>query len=348
MILNFVYASTRHPTGGVTMLYEFANTMVRRGHEVHFVHGPALAERITDVDEMRFEFDPAVQHHIVDSLDDPALKCGDVVFSAGLPHLGAPVVFIQGFRLTPRMDAASFRARAPKICTATWLVEVGRSYGVPEAQLVHVPYGLDRELFSATRPQRDRTIDVAMLYHPFREKGWDVGRDVLAALARRRPDLRAVVFTLAEPPGEPLPERVHLIEGPPTQRQLVDEIYSETRVFLQSSHHEGFGLTAVEAMACGAALVTTDCGGSRDYALPDETALVARAGDVSALTDHVDRLLRDTDERQALASAGQRYVQKFDWHRSGELLEAFLEKYLADPAHFQEPPGPDRSSEYAL
>src|SRR4051812_34459830 len=119
MILTFVYGSTHHPTGGVTMLYEFANTMARRGHEVHFVHGPALAERITDVGEMRFEFEPAVQHHIVDSLEDPTLKRGDVVFTSGVPHLGAPAVFIQGFRLTPRMDAASFRARAPKICGAS-------------------------------------------------------------------------------------------------------------------------------------------------------------------------------------------------------------------------------------
>ena len=49
----------------------------------------------------------------------------------------------------------------------------------------------------------------------------------------------------------------------------------------------------IEAMACGAALVTTDNGGSRDYAFDGTTALVADVGDAARLTEHVVTLLRD-------------------------------------------------------
>jgi hypothetical protein len=38
----------------------------------------------------------------------------------------------------------------------------------------------------------------------------------------------------------------------------------------------------------------------------------------------------------------------FDWNVSGEVLETFLERYVADPPSFQHPPGEDRSEEYAL
>ena len=257
-------------------------------------------------------------------------------------------MIVQGYRLlSPEWDRAAFRAPAPKICVASWLVDVGRSYGVPEEQLVHIPMGLDHELFAVRNPPRERAIDVAMLYHPFKQKGWDIGFQVLAELAGQRPDLRAVVFSMAGPPPEDLPAGVELMLDL-DQRELADEVYNATRVFVQPSHHEGFGLTAIEAMACGAALVTTDCGGSRDYAVHGSTAHVVPAGDVAGLVSAVSTLLDDERERCALAAAGSRLVQQFDWDRSGALLEEFLQRYIADPEGYQQPPGEDRSEEYAL
>jgi len=125
-------------------------------------------------------------------------------------------------------------------------------------------------------------------------------------------------------------------------------VYNATRVFVQASRHEGFGLTPVEAMACGAALVTTDCGGSRDYAFADETAIVVPPEDPMALADAVESLLDDDERRAALAAAGERLVRTFRWERTSVLLEAFLERYIADPAFFQKPVGEDRSKEYVL
>ena len=330
------------------MFYEFANALARRGHEVHFVHSPKWQHRVDRVDQISFAFDPAVRHHIVDSPDDVTLPVGDVRLGfTGPPSLGHPAVLVQGFRLLgPKADESAYRSPTPKVCVASWLVEVGRFYGVPEHQLVHVPLGLDHELFAVRKLQTERSIDVAMLYHPSYQKGWDVGRRVLDELLLRRPGLRAVVVTLADPPASPLPHGVQLLGL--DQRRLADEVYNEARVFVQASHHEGFGLTAVESMACGAALVTTDCGGSRDYAIAGETAVVVPAGDATLLADGVERLLDDAEQRIGLASAGARSVHKFDWERSGELLEAFLECYVADPKHYQQSPGEDRSKDYTL
>jgi glycosyltransferase involved in cell wall biosynthesis len=125
-------------------------------------------------------------------------------------------------------------------------------------------------------------------------------------------------------------------------------VYNATRVLAQTSYHEGFGLTAVEAMACGAALVTTNGGGSRDYAFDGETARVVPPGDASAIAERVEELLADESRRCALAEAGTRLVRQFTWDRSGEQLEEFLERYIADPTSFQGPLGPDRSEEYQL
>ena len=350
MIVSFIYPSSHQRAGGVTMLYEFANALARRGHDVHFVHGPKRHERdnrVERVEQIPFRFDDAVHHHIVDTLDDPSLPEGDVVFGNGPASLGLPAVIIQGFRLIgPIWDAMGFRALCPKVCVASWLVDVGRWYGVPEEQLVHIPMGLDHELFSVADPPRERDIDVALLYHPNTEKGFAVGQAALEELLRRRPSTRCVVFSMAGKPRG-LPEAVEVVLDL-DQRGLVDEIYNKTRVMVQSSNHEGFGLTPVEAMACGAALVSTDCGGSRDYAIHDETALVVPAGDALGIADAVESLLLDDERRTALAAAGERHVRKFNWERTAELLEGFLERYLADPPRYQRPPGEDRSAEYVL
>jgi glycosyltransferase involved in cell wall biosynthesis len=262
--------------------------------------------------------------------------------------MGQPAAIVQGFRLIgPLWDAAVYRAPMPKVCVASWLVEVGRWYGVPDEQLVHIPMGMDHELFAVRNGLHARDVDVAMLFHPNREKGWSVGRLVLEELARRRPDFRATVFSMAGPPPQPLPRGVELVLDLDQQR-LADEVYNATKVLVQASIHEGFGLTAIEAMGCGAALVTTDCGGSRDYAEDGVTASVVPGGDIACLTGAVEALLDDDDRRVALAAAGERSVRKFEWDRSAELLEQFLELYLADPASFQGPPGEDRSKEYTL
>ena len=139
-----------------------------------------------------------------------------------------------------------------------------------------------------------------MLYNPMPEKGWATGLAALEELARRRPGFRAVVFTLADAPGDVLPDGVELVTGL-DQARLADEVFGRTRVMVQASRHEGFGLTAIEAMACGAALVTTDCGGSRDYAIPGVTASVVGRDDPVALADATEALLLDDAHRLELA-----------------------------------------------
>jgi len=171
---------------------------------------------------------------------------------------------------------------------------------------------------------------MSFCYSAHSQKGAELAIDVMAGVKDAVRDLEAIVFG-ATPPEHVLPDWVTYVERP-SARHLVEGIYNTSRVFLCTSYVEGFGLPSVEAMACGAALVTTDNGGSRDYAFHEQTALVGRYGDVDALSEHVIALLDDDERRLVLATAGRRYVQRFDWERTGELLEAFLERYVADPA----------------
>jgi glycosyltransferase involved in cell wall biosynthesis len=336
MIVSFAWPSSYHRTGGVVVLYRFANGLAARGHEVHFIHGPAWPDRISSVAELAwFGFDDAVHHHVVDSVDDSSLPSGDVIFSrAGSPRQGLPAAFIQGAHMLPEhMERDTFRLQGPKVCVAHWLIDIGRRYGVPEEQLWHVPLGLDHELFQVKTRLDARRFDVAIVHHTHATKGWHIGLQALALLRSQRPDLRVAVFGGGGIPDE-LESWMEFYDYP-HHDVLVDEVYNQTRVFVQPSYYEGFGFTCIEAMACGAALVTTDNGGSDEYALPGKTALVVPPGDPVALAAAVGRLLDDDAERCAVATAGERFVRRFDWAKGTDLLEQKLLAYVADPDRFR-------------
>jgi glycosyltransferase involved in cell wall biosynthesis len=321
--------------GGVTAMYEFANGLARRGHEVHIAHGAFWGRPgIRSLDELAwFQFDPSVVHHFGEG--SIALPDADVIFGTGAaPNLGLPVLLVQGFEMFPEeIERKVFRTPCLKVCVASWLEEVGVGYGVPPEQMVHVPMGIDHDTFRVIRAVEDRPRRVAILRNTHPAKGWAVGLAALEIVHRERPDVEVVAFGI-EPPDDQLPEWIEPVTDPSTDR-LVEDIYNGAQVFLQSSMYEGFGFTAVEAMACGCALVTTDNGGSRDYALHGQTALVAPAGDEVGLAAHTLHLLDDLSERIRIAEAGRQHVQRFRWDDAAATLEGHLLRYLAEPVAFQ-------------
>ncbi|AMV37101.1 glycosyltransferase family 4 protein [Planctomyces sp. SH-PL62] len=101
-------------------------------------------------------------------------------------------------------------------------------------------------------------------------------------------------------------------------------LYSRTYALVFPSLLEGFGLPAVEAMACGAPVVA-----SRAGSLPE---VVGDAGlffdplDVPDMAAALDAILRDPDLRDALAARALRRSATFDWDRSATALLACFEE----------------------
>ena len=81
-------------------------------------------------------------------------------------------------------------------------------------------------------------------------------------------------------------------------------------------------------MACGCALATTDCGGNREYAEHEETALVSDPDDFAALVSNVIRLLSCEELRVRIASAGRNRIAEFTWEQSTQRLVEFVNRYL--------------------
>jgi glycosyltransferase involved in cell wall biosynthesis len=117
--------------------------------------------------------------------------------------------------------------------------------------------------------------------------------------------------------GAAAPPR-HVRSLGPVPDEHLPGLYAGARAFVLPSLHEGFGLTCLEAMACGVPVVAADAG-----ALPEtcgEAARYADPHDPEAIADAIDQALDD----DALRAAGPRRAREFTWERTIAALDALL------------------------
>lgn len=107
--------------------------------------------------------------------------------------------------------------------------------------------------------------------------------------------------------------------------------YRRVSLYVAPSRNEGFGLTPLEAMASGSAVVTSDAGAYTDLVLPGETGFVVPAGDGEALTSAIRAYLADPGmlekhSANALADMHRRFPLEGEAAAIGKVYEALWAK----------------------
>ena len=98
--------------------------------------------------------------------------------------------------------------------------------------------------------------------------------------------------------------------------------YNLAELTVFPSYYESFGLTNVEANACGCPLITSKTGGSPEAA--GEAAIYVDPLDVDNIADAISRVLRDPELRKDLIAKGFRNIKRFSWEKSArQTLETF-------------------------
>ena len=153
----------------------------------------------------------------------------------------------------------------------------------------------------------------------------------LPAVIARFPSLRAVVAG----DGDDLPRLRRIaaelgiggaveFTGYLTEDQKVD-LLRKAWFTVTTSLKEGWGLTVIEANACGTPVVAADVPGLRDAVKEGETGLLYPHGDIPALAQRMLSLLEDVALRRRLGEGAIRWAATFDWNVSAEKTIAFLE-----------------------
>lgn len=297
--VTFILPHQRHTTGGVYAIEQFACHLARE-LEVSAVVRNVAVQPIAGVSVRSAAVLDAHTLPAADVLVYPA----DMADAEGLFELpgevGRPVMLLQGYG-TPGSPIVSTNLDrgGETVAVAHWLLDDALRHG---ASCAYVPYGMDRHLFCSGPPVGERPPRVSLMTHHLDWKGLADALEAVSLVRSARADVEVVCFGV-----EPVDDAVHFMSRP--TREEVAALQRSCAVHLVASWEEGFGMTGAEAIACGAALATTDTKGSRDYALDGRTALVSPPRDPRALADNVLRLLDDAQLRERLVAAGQRHLR---------------------------------------
>lgn len=222
-------------------------------------------------------------------------------------------------------------------------------FGVDPGHVQVLPCGVDPAEFSPrdgeamrARLGLGRRPVVLTISRLVSRKGHDLVIRAMAEVLRRVPD---AVYVLA---GTGTPEYVsHLravaeTAGVSHAVRFVDYIesrdlaglYSAGDVYVMASrtldggaNYEGFGITYLEANACGVPVIGADSGGVADAIVDGETGYLIPPDDVPALAERILRLLGDPALAGRMGAAGRaRVLRELTWDRVGGRFLDALEK----------------------
>lgn len=163
-----------------------------------------------------------------------------------------------------------------------------------------------------------------------RHKGQDVGIQALARLSPEFPDVHYVI--VGEGPEESRLRSIATTLGVADRVVFagvlgddeLPEAYATATIYLGPSRVEreidveGFGISFIEAAACGTPSVAGDSGGVRSAVRDGETGIVVDPEDVDAVAGALAMLLRDDALRHRMSSAGRAVVERhYNWERVG-------------------------------
>ncbi|MDR3602254.1 MAG: glycosyltransferase family 4 protein [Desulfosporosinus sp.] len=316
-------------TGGTRFIYQLANELVDKGHNVEIV----LPENAAVAWPLR------AQITRVKELTPATIPPGDfllpnfypTVFPAWESKKGRVVRLSLGYEplwvKETEKALASYLIDAPIISLSEWhrqliLENTGRNSTV-------IPGGVDSTVF---RPSPKKSLSTGRLTLAYilrsKEHGytWKGSEDFWEACRQLTQLVPNFDIQVAAPEGANYQAfRPYEIVKTTSDTEMA-KFYAQADIFVSTSYFESFSMPSLEAMACGTAVVTTDNGGNRDYAKNGENCLLVPPSDIIQLTQTLAHLLTQHKVRCQLAQTGLHFAQSWTWQHSANKLEALLLK----------------------
>lgn len=276
-----------------------------------------------------------------------------VVTINDLMVLEHPEWFTRANRLQHRLVLGPALRRAACVLTPSEYTRdrVCERFGIDPARVVVAPYGIDGRFTPGPAPERllerlgvdgpyvlsvgtlqpRKNVEAAVRAF---ERVVAAGAPHRLVVVGARGWLDSSLLALLGSSG--LAERI-LVTGRLSDEELIG-LYRGTDCFVFPSRYEGFGFPPLEAMACGAPVVSSD-----RTSLPEmlgDAAMLVDPDDVDALERALAEVLGSFERRRDLSTSGLARSARFTWSRCAELTVGAYEQALAAGAGGTGSPGP--------
>jgi glycosyltransferase involved in cell wall biosynthesis len=207
-------------------------------------------------------------------------------------------------------------------------------FGIKNVRIA--PNGVDHSRFaSAQKYQKKKcTLTYVGRIKKYKRLNWII--EAVAGLKEQFPDLELIIAGSGD--GLEGLQRLALNMGFADRVKFpgfVEEedkvkLYAEATVVVNASLKEGWGLTVMEANACGTAVVATDVPGLRDSIRDRETGYLVPVGDMQEFRNKVSLLLQDEGLRKGMENAALNWAREHHWDKTGEITLRILKDSLKE------------------
>ena len=272
----------------------------------------------------------------------PRLPCPAVVTVHDVSFAKAPELFSRRDRSLLRFVRGSVR-RAKRVIAVSEFTraDIVDVYGLDSAKVVAIPNGVADRF----RPIGDASERVRMRYginRPYMlcvgalqaRKNVPLAIEAYAQITGRGTDCELVVAggdkggrldVLDAILRTRLTGRVHLLGH--VEDEELPALYSGARALVFPSLYEGFGLPALESMACGTPVIASNTTGLAEAV--GEAGLTIDPSSVEELADAMRSVLNDTALRDRLVAAGRARAADFTWARTAAATAAVYRAALS-------------------
>jgi len=338
-------------TGGVRVLLEIANRLIDRGHEVtitslglgnenyydffHFkghinyykkpFHKKLINYGLTRV--FRINISP---HFEMEELSKVTPNCDINVatycftaFSVFKSDKGVPFYHMQHYEplffndsYLKKLAEETYYLPLNKIANSIWLRDqIKEKYGF---DLPVVNPAIDHKIFYPREVEKNKNkFRILCFGKQTRWKGFPEALEAMKIVMKKREDVEFIAYGM-EQPSYKSDVSYKFVKSPSDDELAV--LYSSADIMICPSWYESFPLFPLEAMACGAPVVTTPYG-TEDYAFHEENCLVIPPKDPKSLAYAILRLLDDEDLREKFKKEGPKTAKQFTWDKTVDKVE---------------------------
>ena len=366
-ILVINWQDIKHPMGGgaEVHLHEVFERIVRKGHEVTLYccafPGAPAEENLNGIHIIREGSRPFFNYHvplkyfstfrhqhfdlIVDDMNKLPFYSPMYVKEPLLGithHLFGKSIFLEASYPAAAYVYWAERAALPMYKKLHFIVGSPSTYkemlqqGFSEERTHLIPYGVAHESFRQTGIPKSSKPLIGMVGRLKRYKSVDHLLEAFAIVLQHKPEVE--LLTVGD--GDDKLRLVALadtlgISSHVTFTGFVSEAekicyLNRMHIAINTSAKEGWGLTVIEANACGTPTVSSNVQGLRDAVVDGETGLLYEYGNREQLAEKILLLLRDEHLRDQLTRNALEWSAKFDWNSAADCTLEIMERVIAE------------------
>lgn len=361
LILNWLDRENPQAGGAELHLHQIFGRLTARGHEIDLLcSGWKDAPRRTALDGIEvhrvgsrhtypFLAYRYYRKHLASRRHDVVIEdLNKAPLYTPLWNLERPVALVHHL-----FGETAFRETAAPLAAALWLAErpIGWLYrkvpfqavsestahdlsvrGVPRSHIRVIYNGVDTEALTPDYSLRSPEPNVLYVGRLKRYKGVDLIIRAFAELA----DKQATLDIAGTGDDRPTLEKLASDLGLQQQVQFLGFVPEETKLTLLrrswavvlASPKEGWGISNMEAAACGTPVIASNSPGIRESVVDGETGILVPHGDIPAMAGAMRALIASPSLVRMMGEAGRRFAEGFSWDKSADNTLSHLEEVV--------------------